>query len=101
MSNDTFEASLHQQKPPEDWSHARQALWWDACGDWDRAHSIVQLDEDDRQCGWVHAYLHRKEGDLSNAAYWYRRSGQLVATGSLTDERQFIASTLLGGSSPG
>jgi len=70
MSVDTFEASLHQQKPPEDWSPALQALWWDACGDWERAHSLVQLDEADRQCAWVHAYLHWKEGDLSNAAYW-------------------------------
>ncbi len=101
MSVDTFEASLHHSEPPEDWNRALQALWWDACGDWERAHNLVQLDEADRHCAWVHAYLHRKEGDLSNAAYWYRRSGHPVATGSLTDERGSIASTLLGGSSPG
>jgi hypothetical protein len=98
MSVDTFEASLHHAKPPEGWSRALQALWWDAHEDWDQAHSLVQMDEADRQCAWVHAYLHRKEGDLSNAAYWYRRSGHPVATGSLTHERQAIASSLLGSS---
>jgi hypothetical protein len=100
MSVDTFEASLHHSEPPEDWSRALRALWWDTCGDWDKAHSLVQLDEADRHCAWVHAYLHRKEGDLSNAAYWYRRSGHPVATGSLTDERRSIAGTLLAGSPP-
>jgi G3E family GTPase len=99
MSVDTFEASLHHASPPDKWSRALQALWWDAHDDWEKAHSLVQIDEADPQCAWVHAYLHRKEGDLSNAAYWYRRSGCPVATGSLTQERQSIASTLLGSSS--
>jgi len=96
MSVDTFETSLQHAKPPEDWSHALQALWWDARGDWERAHSLVQIDEADRHCAWVHAYLHRKEGDLSNAAYWYKRSGHPIASGSLTHERQLIASALQG-----
>ncbi|MFC1458068.1 hypothetical protein ACETIH_15390 [Microvirga arabica] len=100
MSVDTFEASLHHAKPPEDWSSALQALWLDANGQWDKAHSLVQVDEADRQCAWVHAYLHRKEGDLSNAAYWYRRFGHPVATGSLTHERQLIAGSLLDCSPP-
>ena len=100
MSVGPFEASLHHSEPPEGWSPALQPLWWDAHGDWDKAHSFVQLDEADRQCAWVHAYLHRKEGDLSNASYWYRRSGHPIATGPLTDERRSIASTLLGGSPP-
>jgi hypothetical protein len=100
MSVDTFEASLHYVKPPVGWSPALQALWWDACEDWDRAHSLVQIDEANPHCAWVHAYLHRKEGDLSNAAYWYRRSGHPVATGSLSQERQLIASVLLGCSPP-
>jgi G3E family GTPase len=95
MSVDTFEASLHHAKPPEGWSHALQALWWDAHGEWDRAHSLVQIDEADPHCAWVHAYLHRTEGDLSNAAYWYRRSGHPVATGALAQERQLIANALL------
>ena len=100
MSVDTFETSLHHEKPPVGWSPALQALWWDAREDWDRAHSLVQIDEADPHCAWVHAYLHRKEGDRSNAAYWYRRSGHPVATGSLAQERQVIASTLLGCSPP-
>jgi hypothetical protein len=77
-----------------------QALWWDARDDWERAHDLVQADEAVRECAWVHAYLHRKEGDLSNAAYWYRRSGHPVATGSLDQERQSIADALLGKPSP-
>jgi hypothetical protein len=99
MSIDTFEASLDHASPPKGWSNALQALWWDAHDDWEKAHCLVQMDEADRQCAWVHAYLHRKEGDLSNAAYWYKRSGYPIATGSLTQERHLIASTLLVSSS--
>ena len=95
MMDDTFEESLSRPSPPEEWSRALQALWWDASDDWERAHGLVQLDEADRQCAWVHAYLHRKEGDLSNAAYWYRPAGQPVATGSVPQERQSIADTLI------
>ena len=95
MSFDTFEASLSHSGPPGAWSRALQALWWDARDDWERAHGIVQMNEADRQCAWVHAYLHRKEGDPSNAAYWYRRAGQPVATDSLIQERQAIADTLI------
>ena len=62
-----------------------QALWWDAKGDWNKAHEVCQaagsMDGD-----WVHAYLHRKEGDLGNASYWYSRSRQPVFKGSLEDE---------------
>jgi G3E family GTPase len=96
MSVDEFEASLSHASPPDGWSRALQALWWDAHDDWERAHGLVQMDEADRRCAWVHAYLHRKEGNLPNAAYWYRRSGHPVSTGSLTEERQSIARILLG-----
>jgi len=51
------------------------ALWWDARGDWARAHEAAQS-VDTAEAAWVHAYLHRKEGDLSNADYWYRRAGR-------------------------
>jgi hypothetical protein len=74
---------------------ALQALWWDARGHWDRAHALAQVDEEDRQCAWVHAYLHRKEGDLSNAAYWYRRAGQPVADSSLSAEWRVLAKAVL------
>jgi hypothetical protein len=71
------------------------ALWWAAKGDWDAAHKIVQ-DESDANSAWVHAYLHRVEGDLSNAGYWYRQANQPVAKDSLESEWGRIASTLEG-----
>ncbi len=95
MSFDTFEASLSHSGPPEGWSRALQALWWDARDDWERAHGVVQMDEADRQCAWVHAYLHRKEGDLPNAGYWYGRAGRVKPAGTLEEEWLAIARTLL------
>ena len=71
------------------------ALWWAAKGNWDAAHKIVQ-DESDANSAWVHAYLHRVEGDLPNASYWYRQAGQPVAMDSLESEWERIASTLEG-----
>jgi hypothetical protein len=71
------------------------ALWWAAKGDWDAAHRIVQ-DESSREAAWVHAYLHRVEGDLGNASYWYRQAGQPVAKNELDAEWEQIASALLG-----
>src|SRR5262245_41557802 len=72
------------------------AFWWAAKGDWDRAHKIVQ-DEGDANSAWVHAYLHRVEGDLGNAGYWYRQAGQPVAKDSLEAEWERIAAALGGG----
>ena len=71
-----------------------RALWCDARGDWNEAHRIAQEIED-RSGAWVHAYLHRKEGDPGNAEYWYRRAGQPVATDSLETEWDRIATALL------
>jgi hypothetical protein len=88
-------ASLDGAAPPPDLSAPLAALWWDAKGDWDQAHKIVQ-DESGREAAWVHAYLHRVEGDLGNAGYWYRQAGQPVATDSLQAEWERIAVTLLG-----
>ncbi|MEO8631449.1 MAG: hypothetical protein ABI612_25640, partial [Betaproteobacteria bacterium] len=62
--------------------------------DWKRAHEIVQ-EESDVDSAWVHAYLHRQEGDLSNAGYWYRRAGKSKHAGSLDDELRAIAVALL------
>ena len=75
-------------------STALQALWWDAKGDWKRAHEATQGDADST-VSWVHAYLHRKEGDQSNAVYWYDRAGRPVAEGSLEVERNSITESLL------
>lgn len=74
------------------------ALWYDARGDWDRAHRIAQ-DVDTRDGARVHAYLHRREGDLGNAGYWYRRAGvpDGVSVGSLQDEWTMLAQRLLEG----
>jgi hypothetical protein len=68
-----FADSVEQPEPPAGISLALQALWWDAKGDWDRAHKCAQEREDSDGMR-VHAYLHRKEGDQSNAEYWYRRA---------------------------
>ena len=71
-----------------------QALWFDGNGDWEKAHTAAQ-DVDGPDGAWVHAYLHRKEGDAANAAYWYRRAGQPVARGELAAEWEAIVEALL------
>jgi hypothetical protein len=91
---DAFKASLQRPEPPE-LGPALQALWWDAQGDWDRAHACAQVDEADPSAAWVHAYLHRQEGDLANAAYWYRRAGRPMAREELIAEWFAIATALL------
>jgi hypothetical protein len=65
------------------WSRAVRALWYEAQGDWHRAHDELQ-DDGDLASDWVHAYLHRVEGDTWNAAYWYRRAGQPVPSADMT-----------------
>jgi hypothetical protein len=87
--------SLDGAAPPPDISAPLAALWWAAKGDWDQAHRIVQ-DESSREAAWVHAYLHRVEGDLGNAGYWYRQAGRPVATDSLEAEWQRIVDALGG-----
>ena len=76
------------------YSLALQALWHDYQGDWHKSHKLIDR-ESDRDCAWVHAYLHRVEGDLSNARYWYRRSGKPESQLTLTEERQQIARALI------
>lgn len=88
-----FRSTLTATAPP-DVSAALLALWHDARGDWDAAHGVAQ-DIDDATGAWVHAYLHRKEGDAGNAAYWYRRARQPIASDSLDDEWDRIVSALL------
>ena len=65
-----FLESISSAAPPENLSKALKALWWDKKGDWEKAHDFVQTGADAAEC-LVHAYLHRKEGDNSNARYWY------------------------------
>ena len=87
-------ASLHSPNPPAGISPALVALWHDARGDWEKAHGVAQ-DVESADAAWVHAYLHRKEGDASNAAYWYRRAGRPFFTGPLDAEWESIVSALL------
>ena len=94
MDHPQFKASLTAGAPPQQLSHALQALWYDAQGDWATAHEHAQAQEDTKGA-WVHAYLHRKEGDLANAAYWYRRAGQQVANGPLEAEWDALVTALL------
>ncbi len=82
--------------PPPGLAPALVALWFDRAGRWDDAHRVAQAVET-TDGAWVHAYLHRKEGDHANAAYWYRRAGRPVSTASLDDEGTAIVETLLTG----
>lgn len=92
-----FKKSLSVSTPPVAVARPLQALWHAAKSDWDAAHKLVQQDEGEPRHDWVHAYLHRVEGDLSNAGYWYRRAGKPVAVGALQAEWDAIATTLLAG----
>ena len=95
MTPEQFIASLEKPSCPPNISEPLRALWEDGKGHWDRAHEIAQS-VDDPTGAWIHAYLHRKEGDLSNAAYWYGRAKQPAATDSLDAEWNRIAAALLG-----
>jgi hypothetical protein len=99
MDLTALQTSSSAEAPPKELDQALQALWWDRKGNWDGAHSCVQAAEDPR-AAWVHAYLHRKEGDLPNASYWYRKAGRPVASGSLDEEWASIAEALLEGQGP-
>jgi hypothetical protein len=98
VSMSDFKASLSNAAPAPDLAPPLAALWWAAKGKWDEAHRIVQ-DEGTREAAWVHAYLHRVEGDLGNAGYWYRRAGQPVAKDSLESEWERITSAMIEGGS--
>ena len=95
MTLEEFRQLIEKQESyPESLPKALQALWYDKQGDWGKAHQIVQ-DANDTDSGWVHAYLHRKEGDMSNAGYWYRRTRQSEFQGELSQEWEQIAKNLL------
>ena len=91
----TLEEFRVADNPLPDWSPALRALWLDGSNEWDAAHKTVQ-DDESLDAARVHAYLHRKEGDLSNASYWYARAGQEAFHGSLEEEWTVLSSALLG-----
>ena len=94
MDLESFRQSLAATTPPAGLSQPLQALWWEAKQDWQKAHECAQAD-DGTAGAWVHAYLHRREGDLANAGYWYQRAGRVAATNSLDDEWAAITRALL------
>ncbi len=94
MNLDAFRDSLQAGEPPADLSLPLAALWQAAKGDWNAAHRLAQTD-DSAAGAWVHAYLHRVEGDESNAGYWYRRAGKDHPKGPLDEEWAAIAGALL------
>jgi hypothetical protein len=94
MTLQEFRESLRQSQLPSGLSFALAGLWWDAKENWKQAHESAQQDEG-AAGSWVHAYLHRKEGDSSNAAYWYEHAGKAAAKTSLEQEWLEIAESLL------
>jgi len=91
----TIEEFQTSESPPAGLDAPLRALWHDARDNWERAHECVQEDESSAESAWVHAYLHRKEGDLSNARYWYARAGKPEFRGTLDAEWTEIAQALL------
>jgi hypothetical protein len=94
MSPNEFQATLSLNEPPKNFSAPLTALWWDAKGDWPRAHNLVDELESTEGMA-VHAYLHRREGSLSNADYWYGRAGRMYYRAVLEQEWQALVEGLL------
>jgi hypothetical protein len=94
MTPVAFKRSLSNAVPPKALAPELQALWWASKGYWDKAHRIV-MGEPSKNAAWVHAYLHRAEGDDGNAGYWYRQARRKPAAGPLDAEWQLIVSALL------
>ncbi len=94
MELSAFQQSLDQDTPPEGLGSALAALWHEAKGDWDQAHRLAQTQKS-ADGAWVHAYLHRVEGNLSNAGYWYRRADRPQSSAPLKQEWDAIAGALL------
>jgi hypothetical protein len=91
---DAFKKTLNQKVPLQEWPQPLQALWWDAQGDWDTAHNLVD-GATAPMADAVHAYLHRKEGDEWNANYWYQRAKRPFFEGSLEAEWESLVREIL------
>ena len=94
MNINDFITSLSHDKAPVGLSSYLQSLWLDEKGKWEAAHTVVQ-DLEDKTASWIHAYLHRKEGDNGNARYWYNRAGKEMPQVSLEEEWKKIVIALL------
>ncbi|HMP02265.1 MAG TPA: hypothetical protein PKD86_15545 [Gemmatales bacterium] len=95
-----FQATLANEHPPSGLLPGLVGLWWMGKGDWHRAHECVQSAAT-TDAAWVHAHLHRREGDLGNAGYWYHRAGVTSAQGPFEAEWEAIAAALLAADTPG
>ena len=91
---DQFQKTLKSENPPEDWPLALKALWFDAKGKWESSHDIAQ-DMHNTLGSWIHAYLHRKEGDEFNAGYWYQRAKKPFTSESFSEEHKEIVEFVL------
>lgn len=94
MTFEEFNSSLTGIQPPVSVSQYLKALWHDGKEDWEKAHTVIQ-DINDKTAAWIHAYLHRKEGDIWNADYWYSRAGRKRPDISLKEEWEKIVKELL------
>ena len=94
MKRNDFKTSVAKRSPSEKLPKPLTALWWQKKGDWDKAHAIVQSDKSD-DGAWVHAFLHREEGDLGNASYWYSSANKLMPEETIENEWELIVSELL------
>lgn len=94
MTFSQFKESLTGNLPPADASVYLQSLWFDQTGQWEKAHELIQ-DLTDKKAAWIHAYLHRKEGDIWNADYWYRKAARERPSVSLEEESDQIAEQLI------
>ena len=89
-----FEKSLELSQVPAEWPDGLKAMWYDAKGDWEASHNIAQ-DMHNSLGSWLHAYLHRKEGDRFNAGYWYRLADKKYPTITLDEELKVIVDYII------
>lgn len=89
MTYGEFIKSFSDNQPPQNLSAVLKALWYDGKDDWESSHNIAQ-DIHDKNGSWIHAYLHRKEGDISNARYWYSMAGKKEPSMSLSEEWEYL-----------
>jgi hypothetical protein len=94
MTFEEFTLSLQNNSPPKEINSLLLALWFDAKGDWEASHNIAQ-DIETKDGALIHAYLHRKEGDIWNADYWYRRAGEKIFDNSLQEEWLYLLQMFL------
>jgi hypothetical protein len=93
MTTKEFSDAIDRKQIPQG-NALLKALWYDAQGDWESAHELVQNDTTTHGA-WLHAYLHRKEGDISNAKYWYHRADRSFPSASLEEEFKILTTAFL------